>query len=66
MAVYALHCDYRIIREMKAIDVYLKVEVDLEESEDPKRFAEELCRVLRKVYGVRRAEVSTLHDVSVE
>lgn len=51
---------------MKAIDVYLKVEVDLEDDENPKRFAEELCRALRKIYGVRRAEVSTLHDVSVE
>lgn len=51
---------------MKAIDVYLKVEVDLEDSENPKRFAEELCRALRKIYGVRRAEVSTLHDVSLD
>lgn len=51
---------------MKAIDVYLKVEVDLEDTESPKRFAEELCRVLKKVYGVRKAEVSTLHDVSAD
>ena len=51
---------------MKAIDVYLKVEVDLEDSEDPKRFAEELCKQLKKVYAVRRAEVSTLHDVSAD
>jgi hypothetical protein len=51
---------------MKAIDVYLKVEVDLEDEESPKRFAEELCRALKKIYGVRRAEVSTLLDVSVE
>ncbi|MBI4894011.1 MAG: hypothetical protein HY821_25565 [Acidobacteria bacterium] len=64
MAVHTLHRDYRIIRMMKAIDVYLKVEADLDNSEDPKRFAEELCKLLKKVYGVRRAEVSNLHDVS--
>ena len=51
---------------MKAIDVYLKVEVDLDDEESPKRFAEELCRALKKIYGVRRAEISTLLDVSVE
>jgi len=51
---------------MKAIDVYLKVEADLEESENPRKFAEELCRILNKVYGVRRAEVSNLRDVSAE
>ena len=66
MTGFALHRDYRIIRMMKAIDVYLKVEVDLDDEESPKRFAEELCRALKKIYGVRRAEISTLLDVSVE
>jgi hypothetical protein len=47
---------------MKAIDVYLKVELDLPEDENPQRFAEELCRILRKTYGVRRAEVSNLQQ----
>jgi hypothetical protein len=45
---------------MKAIDVYLKVELDLDESEQPQKFAEELCRALKKVYGVRKAEISNL------
>jgi hypothetical protein len=66
MTVYALHRDYRIIRLMQAIDLYIKVEADLDNSEDPKRFAEELCRVLARVYGVRRAELSSLHDVGAE
>jgi hypothetical protein len=45
---------------MTSIDLYLKVEADLPPDEDPKRFAEELCRILGKVYGVRRAETQSL------
>lgn len=51
---------------MKAIDLYLKVELDLEEGENPQRVAEELCRILKKVYGVRRAEISNLHERTAE
>ena len=43
---------------MKAIDLYLKIEVDLPEDEDPRRFADELCRMLARVYAVRRAELT--------
>ncbi len=57
---------YRNIRVMKAIDIYLKVEADLDDAERMEKFAEELCRVLKKVYGVRRAEVSNLHERSAE
>jgi hypothetical protein len=39
-------------------DLYLKVEVDLDEDESPERLAIEICRVIRRVYGVRAAEVS--------
>jgi hypothetical protein len=45
---------------MRNIDVYLKLELGLPEDETPERFAEELCRMLKKVYGVRRAEVTNL------
>jgi hypothetical protein len=45
---------------MRNIDLYLKLELDLPESEKPERFADELCRMLKKVYGVRKAEVSNL------
>lgn len=55
---------YRIIRTMQNIDLYLKVEADLDDTEDPKRFASELCRVLERVYSVRRAELSSLVDHS--
>jgi hypothetical protein len=45
---------------MPRTDVYLKVELDLDERESPERLAAELCRMLRKVYGVRQAEVSSI------
>ena len=57
---------YRTIRVMKNIDVYLKIEADLDDSEHPQRFAEELCRMLKKVYGVRKAEVQNLLEHTAE
>ena len=47
---------------MKCIDLYLKVEVDLPESESPQRVAEELCRMVKKFYAVRKAELSSMVD----
>ncbi len=51
---------------MNAVDIYLKVEADLDESENARRFAAELCRILERVYGVRRAEVMSLHEREAE
>lgn len=45
---------------MKSLDVYLKVEVDLDEGESAERVMKELVRVLEKQYGVRRAEVTNV------
>jgi hypothetical protein len=45
---------------MPRTDVYLKVELDLDEKEAPDRVAAELCRMLRRVYGVRQAEVTNM------
>jgi hypothetical protein len=45
---------------MPRTDLYLKVELDLDERETPQRLAEEICRMIRKVYGVRQAEVSSI------
>jgi len=45
---------------MRCIDIYVKVEVDLPDDESPHKVAEELCRILRKVYTVRKAELSHL------
>ena len=43
---------------MKRVDLYLKVELELDEEEKPERVAGEICRQLEKIYVVRRAEVS--------
>ena len=40
--------------------MYLKVELVLDEKESPERVAAEICRLIGKVYGVRRAEVSSM------
>jgi hypothetical protein len=45
---------------MARLQVYLKVELDLDEKEKPDRLASEICRQIRKVYGVRSAEVSSI------
>lgn len=45
---------------MQNIDLYLKVEADLDDSEDAKKFAREIIRTIEKIYGVRRAEVSNM------
>ena len=45
---------------MARTDLYLKVELDLDEKENPERIAAEICRLIGKVYGVRRAEVSSM------
>jgi hypothetical protein len=49
---------HRIIGVMALMDFFIKVEAELDDDEDPKRFAAEICRVIAKSYGVRSAEVS--------
>jgi molybdopterin-binding protein len=45
---------------MTSIDVYLKVEVDLGEGETTERVTQEIVRTLERLYGVRRAEVTSV------
>jgi hypothetical protein len=45
---------------MPRTDVYLKVELDLDPKESAERVASEICRMIRKVYSVRHAEVSSI------
>lgn len=45
---------------MARIDLYLKVELELPESERPEKLAAEICRQIQKVYGVRSAEVQNM------
>jgi len=47
-------------RKMPRTDLYLKVELDLDSNESPERVAAEICRLVRRVYGVRKAEVSSM------
>lgn len=47
---------------MMRTDVYLKVELALEEKESAERVAAEICRQIRKLHGVRQAEVSNMID----
>jgi len=43
---------------MPRTNLFLKVEVEHDPEERPERLAEEMCRQLLKVYGVRSAELS--------
>ncbi len=47
---------------MARFDLYLKVEVNTTAKEDPEKFASEICRLIRKVYGVRDAELTNWVD----
>jgi hypothetical protein len=47
-------------RDMRRTDLYLKVELHLDDNEQPEKLAAEICRIIRKVYGVRSAEVSSM------
>lgn len=51
---------YRIIEGMARIDLHLKVTVDLDPEEDPERLASEIQRLIRKVYGVREVELTSI------
>ncbi|MBK9166922.1 MAG: hypothetical protein IPM24_05585 [Bryobacterales bacterium] len=46
----------------KRANVYLKVQIEFDERETPERLGEELCRQLRRVYGVRHAELSGVNS----
>jgi hypothetical protein len=43
---------------MQRIDLYIKVELELEDDEKPDRVAREICRQIEKLYFVRSAEPS--------
>ncbi len=49
---------YRIIGRMPRTAIYLKVEVEHEAHERAEQLAEEMCRRLLKMHGVRAAELS--------
>ena len=43
---------------MQRVDLYIKVEIELDEDETPERVAREIIRQVEKIYVVRRAELS--------
>jgi hypothetical protein len=43
---------------MPRTDLFIKVEIEHTGSERPERLAAEICRNIRKIYGVRSAELS--------
>jgi hypothetical protein len=47
-------------RYMTRTDLYLKVELDHDDKERPERIAQEICRMIRRIYGVRQVEVQNL------
>jgi hypothetical protein len=46
--------------QMKRVDLYIKVTVEVDEDEKPERIAGEICRQMEKLYGVRSAELSNI------
>jgi hypothetical protein len=45
---------------MPRTNLFIKVEIEHDQQESPERLAEEICRHILKVYGVRAAEISSL------
>jgi hypothetical protein len=45
---------------MRRADLYLKLELELDDRDDTRKLADELCRLLMRSYGVRLAEVSNI------
>jgi hypothetical protein len=45
---------------MRRTDLYVKVELVYDDEEKVERLAMEICRLIRKVYGVRNAEVTSM------
>lgn len=44
---------------MPRSDLFLKIEIEHDPKETPKKLGEEICRLLLKFYGVRSAELSS-------
>ncbi|MBI3680565.1 MAG: hypothetical protein HY235_09230 [Acidobacteria bacterium] len=43
---------------MARTDIYLKIVIEHDDDDPPGKLADELCRRIEKLYGVRSAEVS--------
>ena len=47
-------------QSMARTDLYVKVELDHDDEENVERLASEICRLVRRVYGVRNVEISSI------
>lgn len=47
---------------MRRTDVYVKVELVLQEKDNADKIAAEICRQIEKVYEVRRCEVQNITE----
>lgn len=43
---------------MQRVDLFIKVQVEMDDKEKPERVAAEICRQIEKMYVVRSAELS--------
>jgi hypothetical protein len=43
---------------MRRTNLFLKIEVEHNDDEDPRKLGREICRQIQKMYGVRHAELS--------
>jgi hypothetical protein len=48
---------------MSRTNLFLKVEVEHDPDDDPERIGAEICRQIRKLYGIRVAELSSLTTI---
>ena len=48
------------LKDVQRVDVFIKVEVELDEDEKPERVANEICRQVEKIYVARRVELSSI------
>lgn len=45
---------------MARSDIYIKIVVEHDKQDPPEKLADEICRRIEKLYGVRTAEVSNV------
>ena len=43
---------------MARFDFFIKIEADVSDREKPEKVADEICRRVQKIYGVRHAELT--------
>lgn len=55
-----MDCPDSKLKDVQRVDVFIKVEVELEEDEKPERVANEICRQVEKIFVVRRVELSSM------